>query len=299
MTVPQAGSAGEGTSAHVSTASGRGAVRMKRALGSRFVSDTLLAVIGLAFLLPFVWLICSAFNPDATGNITAPKLSTANFSQAIQAGAGGAILNSLYLSVASTLVVSVVTLFAAYVLSRKRVPFKVILLVGILFLSALPITLLLVPIYQEFVSFGWLNSPFYTSLALGASSLPFSIWIVKNFIDQIPKDYEEAAMIEGSGDFNTLRRVIFPLIVPGLIVASLLTFVNSWGAFLLPLVLDGSPSNAPAAVGIYSFLSVNRGVNYGPLAAYSLLFSVPVVAAYVVSVRWLNGGFAFAGGVKG
>ena len=76
----------------------------------------------------------------------------------------------------------------------------------ILFLSALPITLLLVPIYQEFVTFNWLNSPFYTSLELGASSLPFSIWIVKNFVDQIPKDYEEAAKIEGSRDFNTLRR---------------------------------------------------------------------------------------------
>lgn len=299
MTTPLMPTAREETPRRADIPTDRRALRVRRALGSRLVSDTCLAVIGLAFLLPFVWLLCSAFNPDASGNLTAPRLTVSNFSQAIQAGAGGAILNSLYLSAISTLVTTGVTLFAAYVLSRKRVPFRGTLLVGILFLSALPITLLLVPIYQEFVRFGWLDSPFYTSLALGASSLPFSIWIVKNFIDQIPRDYEEAAMIEGSGDLNTLRRVIFPLIVPGLIVASLLTFVNSWGAFLLPLVLDGTPSNAPAAVGIYSFLSVNRGVNYGPLAAYSLLFSVPVVAAYVVSVRWLNGGFAFAGGVKG
>ena len=92
---------------------------------------------------------------------------------------------------------------------------------------------------------------------------------------------------------------MFPLTLPGLMVAAMLTFVNSWGAFLLPLVLDNNPSELPGSVGIYQFLSANRGAEYGPLAAYSLLFCVPVVIAYLISVRWVNGGFAFAGGVKG
>jgi multiple sugar transport system permease protein len=157
----------------------------------------------------------------------------------------------------------------------------------------------LIPIFQEFVKFHWQNSPFYTSLALASASLPFSIWIIKNFIDQIPKEYEEAASVEGAKDFRILRKVVFPLTLPGLVVAAMLTFVSSWGAFLVPLVLDTNPNNIPGSVGIYNFLSANAGVQYGPLAAYSILFSLPVIGAYFVSVHWLNGGFAFAGGVKG
>jgi multiple sugar transport system permease protein len=266
---------------------------------SRLLADGILCVFGVVFLLPFVWLVLAALNPGATGGFSRFEFSFGNFATAVHDGAGRAIFNSLYLSVVSTLVATIAALFAAYVLSRKRVPFKGALLVGVLFLSALPSTLLLVPIYEEFVKFNWLNSPFYTSLALASASLPFSIWIVKNFIDQIPREYEEAAAVEGSGDFRILSRIIFPLTLPGVIVAAMLTFVSSWGAFLVPLVLDGNPGDVPASVGIYNFLSANAGVQYGPLAAYAILFSIPVVGAYVVSVRWLNGGFAFAGGVKG
>ena len=272
---------------------------LARVLSSRVLSDVILSVFGIAFLVPFLWLIVSAFNRNATAGFGSFRFSMYNFSDAIHIGAWRAIYNSLYLSVVSTLVATVGALFAAYVLSRKRVPFKGALLVIVLFLSALPASLLLIPIYQEFVRFHWLDSPFYTSLALASASLPFSIWIIKNFIDQIPKDYEEAASVEGANDFRILRKVVFPLTLPGLVVASMLTFVSSWGAFLVPLVLDTNPNNIPGSVGIYNFLSANAGVQYGPLAAYSILFSIPVIGAYLVSVHWLNGGFAFAGGVKG
>lgn len=270
-----------------------------RILGSRLLTDAILSIFGIAFFVPFIWLILSAFNRDATAGFAGFKFSFFNFSDAIHMGAGRAIYNSLYLSLVSTLVATVGALFAAYVLSRKRVPFKGALLVGVLFLSALPSSLLLIPIFQEFVKFHWQNSPFYASLALASASLPFSIWIIKNFIDQIPKDYEEAASVEGANDIRILRKIVFPLTLPGLVVASMLTFVSSWGAFLVPLVLDTNPNNIPGSVGIYNFLSANAGVQYGPLAAYSILFSMPVIGAYFVSVHWLNGGFAFAGGVKG
>lgn len=272
---------------------------LERVLSSRLLTDVILSIFGVAFLVPFLWLIVSAFNRNATAGFGGFQFSMYNFSDAIHIGAWRAIYNSLYLSVVSTLVATIGALFAAYVLSRKRVPFKGALLVVVLFLSALPASLLLIPIYQEFVRFHWLDSPFYTSLALASASLPFSIWIIKNFIDQIPKEYEEAASVEGANDFRILRKVVFPLTLPGLVVASMLTFVSSWGAFLVPLVLDTNPNDIPGSVGIYNFLSANAGVQYGPLAAYSILFSIPVIGAYLVSVHWLNGGFAFAGGVKG
>jgi multiple sugar transport system permease protein len=276
-----------------------GPARWGRAKRDKFAINTALGVLGIIFLLPIVWLVDAASNPNATQALGAPALSVANFRAAIAAGAGGAIKNSLYLAVVSTIVATSVSTLAAYALSRRRVPFKGPILLVVLFLTGLPVTLLLIPIYQIFVHFGWANSPFYTSLVLSATSIPFAIWLLKNFIDQVPKEFEEAAAIEGSSEMRNLWKIVIPLSLPGILVAAILTFINSWGAFLIPLVLDANPGNTPGAVGIYQFMSANGVVQYGPLAAYGILFSLPVVVLYLICSRWLNGGFAFAGGVKG
>jgi multiple sugar transport system permease protein len=276
-----------------------GAARWGRARTHKFAINTALGVLGIIFLLPIIWLVDAASNPNATQALTTPALSVANFRAALAAGAGGAIKNSLYLAVVSTIVATSVSTIAAYALSRRRVPFKGSLLLVVLFLTGLPVTLLLIPIYQIFVQFGWANSPFYTSLVLSATSIPFAIWLLKNFIDQVPKEFEEAAAIEGSSEMRILWKIVIPLALPGILVAAILTFINSWGAFLIPLVLDANPGNTPGAVGIYQFMSANGVVQYGPLAAYGILFSLPVVVLYLICSRWLNGGFAFAGGVKG
>jgi multiple sugar transport system permease protein len=266
---------------------------------SKFAINTTLGVLGIIFLLPIIWLVDAALNPDATQALQAPALSLSNFRAALAAGAGGAIKNSLYLAVLSTIVATAVSTLAAYALSRRRVPFKGSILLIVLFLTGLPVTLLLIPIYQIFVRLSWANSPFYTSLVLSATSIPFAIWLLKNFIDQVPREFEEAAEIEGSSELRNLWKIVIPLALPGILVAAILTFINSWGAFLIPLVLDATPGNTPGAVGIYQFMSANGVVQYGPLAAYAILFSAPVVVLYLICSRWLNGGFAFAGGVKG
>ena len=265
----------------------------------RVIANSLLALLGIVFLTPMIWLIDAAFSTHASLSLTAPSLTFTNFSQTISEGAGRAIGNSLYLGIVSTVIATGVSILAAYALSRHRVPLKAFFLVGVLFLSALPFQLLLIPIFEIYVHLNWLNSPFYTSLALAANSVPFAIWLLKNFIDQVPKEFEEAAAIEGAGSVRILWKVVVPLAMPGILVASILTFINAWGAFLLPLVLDANPSDTPAAIGIYSNILADAQIHYGPLAAYAILFSVPVILLYLVCTRWLHGGFAFAGGVKG
>ena len=163
---------------------------------SRAASNLIMAIIGVIFLLPLIWLILAAFNPRATASVAAPTFSLANFSSVLSAGAGGAIINSLYLAGVSTLIATVVSTLAGYVLSRHYLPMKGGALVVIIFLTGLPVTLLLIPTYQMFVTLGWLNSPFYTSLVLAATSVPFAIWLLKNFIDQVPREFEEAAAID-------------------------------------------------------------------------------------------------------
>ncbi len=145
----------------------------------------------------------------------------------------------------------------------------------ILFMSGLPVTMLLVPVYQMFVRLSWINSMFWTSMFLAASTLPFTIWLLKNFIDQVPRELEEAAAIEGTSNVQIVLRVVIPLATPGILVTSLVAFINAWGAFVIPLVLDSNPNDTPGSIAIYQFLTENGQIHFGDLAAYSILFAVP------------------------
>ena len=116
---------------------------------TKFAINTALGVLGLVFLLPIIWLVDAALNPKASQALVAPAWSLSNFHAALVAGAGGAIKNSLYLAVLSTVVATAVSTLAAYALSRRRVPFKGSILLIVLFLTGLPVTLLLIPIYQN------------------------------------------------------------------------------------------------------------------------------------------------------
>ena len=274
-------------------------VRKRRTL-TRPVLNVLMVIIGLLFLLPLLWLILASFNPSADDTLSLPHpFSILNYHLALRAGAGTAIGNSLYLAGVSTVIATAVSTMAGFMLARRKIRFKGAFLVLILFLTGIPVTLLLIPTYQIFVNLSWLNSKFYTSIVLASMSVPFSIWLLKNFIGQVPGEFEEAAAIEGASEISILFRIVMPLITPGILVSAILTFINSWGAFLIPLVLDANPSDTPGAVGIYQFMSANGQVQFGQLAAYSVLFSVPVIILYLISSRWLRGGFSFAGGVKG
>jgi multiple sugar transport system permease protein len=156
----------------------------------------------------------------------------------------------------------------------------------------------LVPTYQLYVKLNWFNSLFYTSLFIAATSLPFAIWLLKNFIDQVPLELEEAAQIDGAGSFTTMWRVVVPLALPGIVATAMITFIGAWGAFIIPLVLDSNPADAPGSVAIYQFMSQNGQVQWGQLSAYSLLFAVPVIAIYLIVSRKMAGAFTFAGGIK-
>ena len=276
------------------------AIVPKRRSPARPILNILTLIIGLVFLLPLLWLILASFNPQAGDSLSLPHpFSILNYHLAFHAGAGSAIVNSLYLAGVSTVIATAVSTMAGFMLARRRIRFKGAFLVLILFLTGIPVTLLLIPTYQIFVGLSWLNSRFYTSIVLASMSVPFSIWLLKNFIGQVPREFEEAAAIEGAGEINILFRIVMPLIIPGILVSAILTFINSWGSFLIPLVLDANPADTPGAVGIYQFMSANGQVQFGQLAAYSVLFSVPVIILYLISSRWLSGGFSFAGGVKG
>lgn len=270
-----------------------------RASIAGLATNLILAAIGVAFFAPLIWLLFSSLDANAGPALRWPSLTFSNFNALFNSTRLQPFVNSLYLAGVSTLVTTVLALFAAYGLSRRHIPLKRSFMLIVLFASGLPVNMLLVPVYQLFVRLKWIDSLFYTSLFLAAAALPFAIWLLKNFIDQIPDEFEEAAALEGAGSFQILLRVILPNALPGVAVTAMVTFIAGWGAFIVPLVLNSDPNSTPGSVAIYEFLRINGVVNYGQLASYSILFSIPVVVLYLVASRWIAGAFTFSGGVKG
>lgn len=267
-----------------------------RSRSGRAFANLLLGLLGVAFALPLLWLVLASLDKNASWSIELPHWTFANFRDALRSGPRHALYNSLLLSVTSSLLATFVGTLAAYSLARRHIPWKGPLLLGVLFLSGVPLSILIVPIFEIYSRIGWL-SLLPCSMFLAVISLPFEIFLLKNFFDAVPDDLEEAARMEGASTTQILARVVGPLAMPGIGAAGIFGFVNAWGAFLVPLILLSNGSDQPGPVALYSFIGAYK-VEYGDIAAYSLIYAVPVVLLYLVFGRLFRGGFVLSGGVK-
>jgi multiple sugar transport system permease protein len=260
-------------------------------------TNTVLGGIGLLFVAPMLWLLLASVDSHASWGIEWPHFSLINFKHVLTGSLLHSLLNSVILAVISTAIASIAGVFAAYSFSRRKIPFKGPLLLFILFSSGVPLTIMVIPVYEIFARFGFL-SLFPTAVFLSVTSLPFEVYLMKNFIDAVPIDFEEAARMEQASTLQILRRVIIPLAMPGIAAAAIFGFVNAWGSFIVPLILISSNSQQPAPIALYTFLTLPK-VEFGNIAAYSLVFCIPVFVLYAASARLFREGFVLGGGVKG
>jgi len=274
--------------------------RAPRRRGKGVVNGVLLFV-ALCYLAPLVWLLLAAFDTTAGPSVAWPKRWSLDNFQAILTEdiTFRPMLNGLVLCGGATLVTLVCAVLAAYPLSRYRSRLKHPFLMTVLFMTGLPITAIMVPVYGLFVQVNLIDTMSGTILFMATTALPISIWLAKNFMDSVPAELEEAAWTDGASRMQGLRRVVLPLMWPGLAVVALYTFIGLWGNFFVPFVLLLSNDSLPASVGIYTFFAQYAEVVYGQLAAYSLLYSLPAVLLYLGLSRRLGGAFTFGGGVKG
>jgi multiple sugar transport system permease protein len=133
-------------------------------------------------------------------------------------------------------------------------------------------------------------------LTMAGGALPTSIFILRDFVDGIPRSYEEAALVSGARPFQVFRDIVVPTLRPGILVAGILAFVGAWGSFLLPLILLRNPAYQPAAITIYQFYGQEGNPNIPAVAAYAVLYTLPVLLLYLL-INWRYG-FRFYGGIK-
>lgn len=265
----------------------------------RIAFSALAALIGAAFALPLLWFLFAPFNARAELGLAIPEPWTlSNFVTVFGNNfAVQALWNSLIQSVGGVILVGAAATLAAYALSRSSIPGKgAVTYILLLFSSVVSGSAAMVPIFLIISAAGLMDTHLAVILTFAGGLLPTAMFILRDFIDSIPKSYEESAMVAGASPVQAFFDVALPVIRPGIVVVVVWGFVNIWGSFLIPFILLRSDSNMPASVAIYSFYSEAGTPIVTLLAAYSLIYSLPVIILYLF-VSW-KFGFRFFGGIK-
>jgi multiple sugar transport system permease protein len=264
-------------------------------------ADLALLLVGACFLLPLLWLVLGSLDPQAGHETRVPRPpGLENFAAVLTPELLlRPLWNSVVLSAGTGAVTLVAAVLAAYPLSRYRSRFNTPFLYAVLFGTCLPITAIMVPVYGLFVQLELLDSMPATIFFMATTTLPMAIWMTRNFMDGVPVSLEEAAWVDGASRMTALRTIVLPLMRQGLGVVFIFVFIQAWGNFFVPFVLLLSEARQPAAVSIYSFFGQHGAVAYGQLAAFSILYSLPVLALYIIVARWSGSSFALSGAVRG
>lgn len=259
---------------------------------------TVIALATAFFALPMLWLISTPFDDTPGLSISVPDLTLNNFRDLMDNPyALGSLVNSILLAVGTAVLVVAFAALAAYSLSRVRIPGRDMLLYALLLLSSIVTgTAAMVPIFLMMFELGLIDSQVGVILVLSGGLLPAAIFILKDFVDTIPKSYEESARVFGASSFQILRHIVVPVIRPGLATIAVWTVVNVWGNFLVPFILLRDTDKQPAAVLMRTFYTEGGSPNLALISTFSLLYSIPVVLMYLFVNR--KYGFRFHGGIK-
>ena len=268
----------------------------------------LLVVFSLLTLLPVLWVIKIALSGEQgfAGSDLSPiptTVSGANFEEVVStkdaAGTwlfGYQLLNSVLVSVLTTLFGISVACTAAYAFSRFRFAGRRAGMFLFLVSQMFPGIMMMIPLYVIMQSLHLLDTMLGLILVYSTTSIPFTVWMLKGYFDTIPKDLEEAAIVDGAGPIRTFWTVVLPLSLPAIAVTALFSFMTAWNEFILAFTFLSKETAFTLPVIIRNYVG-EKTVQWGFFAAASLLVSAPVVALFFTLQRYLVGGMT-AGGVK-
>jgi trehalose/maltose transport system permease protein len=261
------------------------------------------AVIVAYSVFPFYYAIVSSMKTGSElfdPGLLPPRVQFGNYASVLREGS---FIRSIANSVAIAVVVVAVSLFvgvtAAYALGRVRFAGRKLLLLSILGVSMFPQVAVLSGLFELIRFLGLYNSLPGLMLSYLIFTLPFTVWVLTTFMRDLPKELEEAAIMDGATPWIIVRRVFLPLLWPALVTTGLLAFIGAWNEFLYALTFTLSPEQrtVPVAIALLSGASQFE-LPWGPIMAASVIVTVPVVALVLVFQRRIVSGLT-AGAVKG
>ena len=250
-------------------------------------------------LLPLVWILDIALSPgNALGGSLGGPITGEHFSKIMGSDAFWTWMrNSLIVSLGTTLLGLVVAIPAGYAFSRYKFTGRDVSMFAFLLVQMFPGIIILVPYFLVMKTLGLLNSHLGLILAYCVTALPLCVWMLKGFFDTVPRELEEAALLDGCNQFQVFTKVVLPLSLPAVAVTALFSFLAAWNEFLLALTFNTSNDMYTLPVGLASMIS-STGQAWGDFAAASLLVSLPVALLFLFFQKFLIEGLS-AGGVKG
>ncbi|HKG63058.1 MAG TPA: carbohydrate ABC transporter permease [Solirubrobacteraceae bacterium] len=266
------------------------------------------AAIVIFCLFPFYWLINLSLKTGADlgdSSLIPPNPTLKNYESIFNnSDFTKALRNSAIISLSTTALALVVGSFCAYALARLRFRGKFLILALVLSITTFPAIAIAAPLFRL-----WSDMPFGLPELFNTIpgliipnltfALPLAIYILVSFFKEIPKDLEEAALVDGATHFTAFRKVVVPLAAPGLATAGILTFIATWNEFLLAITLTSSPKARPVPAAIAFFTgSTQFEIPYGTITAASVVISVPLILLVLLFQKRIVAGLT-AGAVKG
>jgi multiple sugar transport system permease protein len=256
-------------------------------------------VIGLIFIFPYLYMIITSLRPQTELQSSAILPRHFDFS-AYRALFNSSLLHNLFITVliagGATVLVLLVATPAAYYSARFRFRGRLLFLVLVLVTQMMQPASLLVGIYRQYYVIGGLNTVWSLILVNAGFNMAFAVWILTAYFGSIPKELEEAAMVDGYTRLGALRRVTLPLAGPGIVTALIFTFIAAWNEFLVALTLTSTPNKQPLTVAINNFLGAYN-IAWQNLFAASVVATIPVIALFAVIERKVVSGLT-AGSIK-
>ena len=243
---------------------------------------SLIAVFLFITLSPLVWVLSASLKPNTEAISFPPKIlpkdpTIDNYVFVLtEPTLVRSLINSFIISIGSTGLSVAVSSLGGYAFARFEFKGKNVIMSIILGLFMIPVVINIIPLYTMLANFGLLNSIVALMFTFQILIIPLNILLMKNYFETIPKELEEAALIDGCSRLGVLRRITMPLSMPGFAIAAVLSFRFSWNEFIIPVVLSNRSDSMVFQVALYQFISLYR-IDWGYLTAGITLSLIPVM----------------------
>lgn len=266
--------------------------------------NAILVITSLVWLLPVYWMVNSAFQTEKNLLSSPPKLipaplTTEHFAKVLSSPAfHSALLMSLSAAVITVVATTLCSLLAALALARFNFRGRRTLIVAILVIQMIPAEALFISQYRMLDSWALLNSVAGLSLLYVGGVLPFVTWMMRGYVEAVPEELEQAAMIDGCTRIQAFMRVTLPLLAPGLVSTSVFAFLHSWNEYTLALIVLSRDSAVTLPLWLQSFQQGLQGSDWGGVMAGSTLITIPVLILFIFVQNRMSTGMV-SGAVKG
>lgn len=278
---------------------------MKKRPVTKIIAFLFLLVMAVIWILPLLYGFFTSFKSHGEIMTSGFKILPAewvmsNYSTLLVNNTSAPLvrwfLNSMFIAVVHTILVLIVVSFSAFAYSRLEFRGKNLLFTFLLVTMMFPAVVNLIPLYKIVDIFGWVNTPM-AMIVPGAAGV-FNIFLVRQFMDNIPKDFDEAAQIDGAGEFTIFVKIILPLVKPVLLVVALFSFTGSWNDFLWPSIVFNDVERMPITAGL-QLLQGMYDVKPGLLMAGALIAIIPTFILYLFAQKYFLQSMSLSAGVKG